>query len=146
VAGCPLHGRAAHPGPVLRYAPSLPRIRSAPGSPAHPGADAPGIGPERPRPSPLRKTIESPSIFPPVPRSLRRGGRGTGGTRRCLDFEREFGKLDTDSQTILLLAFREHQPHRVIAQIARCSERAISYKIPAALAQLARLLDRASML
>jgi DNA-directed RNA polymerase specialized sigma24 family protein len=65
---------------------------------------------------------------------------------RCLDFEREFGKLDTDSQTILLLAFREHQPHRVIAQIARCSERAVSYKIPAALAQLARLLDRASML
>jgi hypothetical protein len=65
---------------------------------------------------------------------------------RCIDFEREFSKLDTDAQTILLLAFREHQPQRVIAQIARCSERAVSYKIPAALAQLARLLDRASML
>ena len=65
---------------------------------------------------------------------------------RCINFEREFAKLDTDAQTILLLAFREHQPQRVIAQIARCSERAVSYKIPAALAQLARLLDRASML
>jgi DNA-directed RNA polymerase specialized sigma24 family protein len=51
-----------------------------------------------------------------------------------------------DRQTILILAFREHQPYRVITQIARCSERAVSYKIPAALAQLARLLDRASML
>jgi hypothetical protein len=39
-----------------------------------------------------------------------------------------------------------HQLPRVIAQIARCSERAEGYKIPAALAQLARLLDRASML
>jgi DNA-directed RNA polymerase specialized sigma24 family protein len=58
----------------------------------------------------------------------------------------EFSKLDTDAQTILLLAFREHQPQRVIAQIAHCSERAVGYKIPAALAQLARLLDRASML
>ena len=65
---------------------------------------------------------------------------------RCIDFEREFSKLDTDAQTILLLAFREHQPQRVIAQIARCSERAVAYKVPAALAQLARLLDRASML
>jgi DNA-directed RNA polymerase specialized sigma24 family protein len=65
---------------------------------------------------------------------------------RCIDFEREFSKLDTDAQTILLLAFREHQPQRVIAQVARCSERAVGYKIPAALAQLARLLDRASML
>lgn len=65
---------------------------------------------------------------------------------RCIDFEREFSKLDTDAQTILLLAFREHQPQRVICQIARCSERALSYKIPAALAQLAQLLDRANML
>ncbi len=58
----------------------------------------------------------------------------------------EFGRLDTDAQTILLLAFRGRQPQRLIAQIARCSERAVSYKIPASLAQLARLLDRASML
>jgi DNA-directed RNA polymerase specialized sigma24 family protein len=65
---------------------------------------------------------------------------------RCIDFEREFSKLTGDEQTILLLGFREHQPHRVIAQIARRSERAVSYKIPAGLAQLARLLDRASML
>jgi DNA-directed RNA polymerase specialized sigma24 family protein len=64
---------------------------------------------------------------------------------RCIDFDREFSKLDAETQTILLLAFREHQPQRVIAQIARCSERAVGYKIPAALAQLARLLDRASM-
>jgi DNA-directed RNA polymerase specialized sigma24 family protein len=65
---------------------------------------------------------------------------------RCIDFERGFSRLDTDSQTILLLAFREHQPQRVICQIARCSESALAYKIPAALAQLARILDRASML
>ena len=68
------------------------------------------------------------------------------GSCSSLYVEREFSKLDTDSQTILLLAFREHQPQRVIAQIARCSERAVAYKVPAALAQLARLLDRASML
>ena len=55
---------------------------------------------------------------------------------RCTDFEREFSKLDTDAQTILLLAFREHQPQRVICQIARCSERALAYKVPAALAAL----------
>ena len=65
---------------------------------------------------------------------------------RRIDFEREFSKLDTDAKIILPLAFRERQPPRVIAQIARCSERAVSYKIPAPLAQLARLLDRASML
>lgn len=65
---------------------------------------------------------------------------------RCLDFEREFGKLDTDTQTILLLAFRERQPNRVIAQITTWSTRALAYKIPAALAQLARLLDRANLL
>ena len=72
--------------------------------------------------------------------------RFDAGLVRCLDFEREFSKLTGDEQTILLLGFREHQPHRVIAQIARRSERAVSYKIPAGLAQLARLLDRASML
>lgn len=65
---------------------------------------------------------------------------------RCIDFEREFSKLDTEAETTLLLAFREHQSQRVMAQIARCSERAVSYKIAAALAQLAHLLDRASML
>jgi hypothetical protein len=58
----------------------------------------------------------------------------------------EFSKLDTDAQTILLLAFREHQPQRVICRIARCSGRALAYKVPAALAQLAALLDRANML
>jgi len=42
--------------------------------------------------------------------------------------------------------FREHPPHRGLAQIARCSERAVGYKTPAALAQLAGLLDRASLL
>ena len=65
---------------------------------------------------------------------------------RCIDFEREFGKLTGDQQTLLLLAYRERQPYRVIAQIARCSERALNYKIPIALAQLAKLLDRAAML
>jgi len=65
---------------------------------------------------------------------------------RCIDFEREFSKLTGDQQTLLLLAYRERQPYRVIAQIARCSERAVSYKVPAALAQLAQLLDRANML
>jgi hypothetical protein len=65
---------------------------------------------------------------------------------RCIDFEREFGKLDTDTQTILLLAFREKQTQSTIAQITNVSPRALSYKIPAALAQLARLLDRANLL
>ncbi len=65
---------------------------------------------------------------------------------RCIDFEREFSKLDTSAQPILLLAFRDRQSRPMIARIYRCSERALSYKIPAALAQLARLLDRAFML
>ena len=65
---------------------------------------------------------------------------------RCIDFEREFGKLPTDTQTILLLAYREKQPHKVIAQITGWSPRALSYKLPAALSQLARLLDRADLL
>jgi len=65
---------------------------------------------------------------------------------RCIDFEREFSKLTGDQQTILLLAYREHQPHRVIAQIARCSERTISNRIPQALAALAAILDRANLL
>ena len=81
----------------------------------------------------------------PAP-AVNRTNRFDAALVRCIDFEREFSKLTGDQQTILLLAFREHQPHRVIAQIARCSERAVSYKIPAALAQLAQLLDRASML
>jgi len=43
---------------------------------------------------------------------------------RCIDFEREFCKRTTDSQTLLLLA----------------------YKLPAALADLARVLDKADLL
>jgi DNA-directed RNA polymerase specialized sigma24 family protein len=62
---------------------------------------------------------------------------------RVIDLEREFSKLTGDAQTILLFAFREHQPQGVIARITRCSERAVHSKVPAAPAQL---LDRASML
>ncbi len=65
---------------------------------------------------------------------------------RCIDFEREFAKLPQDTQTILLLAYRERQPHRVICHIANCSERALGYKLPIALRTLAQLLDRANML
>ena len=65
---------------------------------------------------------------------------------RCIDFEREFGKLPTDAQTLLLLAYREKQPQRTIAQITGWSPRAISYKLPAALLDLARLLDKADLL
>ncbi|HEX4758499.1 MAG TPA: sigma factor-like helix-turn-helix DNA-binding protein [Terracidiphilus sp.] len=72
--------------------------------------------------------------------------RFAGALVRCIDFEREFSKLTGDQQSILLLAYRDGQPHRVIAQMCRCSERALNYKIPAALAQLAQLLDRADIL
>jgi DNA-directed RNA polymerase specialized sigma24 family protein len=65
---------------------------------------------------------------------------------RCIDFEREFGKLPTDTQTLLLMAYREKQPQVTIAQITCWSPRAISYKLPAALADLARLLDKADLL
>ena len=65
---------------------------------------------------------------------------------RCIDFEREFGKLPTETQTLLLLAYREKQPQRTIAQITGWSPRAISYKLPAALVDLARLLDKADLL
>ena len=40
---------------------------------------------------------------------------------RCIDFEREISEPNTDAKIILLLAFREHQPQRVIAQIVRSS-------------------------
>ncbi len=36
---------------------------------------------------------------------------------RCIDFKREFGKLPTDAQTLLLLAYREKHSHQVVAQI-----------------------------
>lgn len=65
---------------------------------------------------------------------------------RYIDFEREFGKLTTDSQTLLLLAYREKQPQKVIAQITGWSTHAPSYKLPAALADLARILDKADLL
>jgi DNA-directed RNA polymerase specialized sigma24 family protein len=65
---------------------------------------------------------------------------------RCIDFEREFSKLATDTQTLLLLAYREKQPQKVIAQITGWSPRALCYKLPAALADLARLLDKADLL
>lgn len=65
---------------------------------------------------------------------------------RCLDFEREFGRLPEDTQTLLLLAYREEQPQRIIAQITGWSPRALNYKIPAAVADLARILDKADLL
>jgi DNA-directed RNA polymerase specialized sigma24 family protein len=65
---------------------------------------------------------------------------------RCIDFEREFGKLPTDTQTVLLMAYRERQPQRIIAQITGWSPRKLNYMLPAALSQLARLLDRADLL
>jgi DNA-directed RNA polymerase specialized sigma24 family protein len=65
---------------------------------------------------------------------------------RVIDFEREFGKLPTESQMLLLLAYREHQPIQMIAQVMRCSVRAVEYKLPAALKQLAAILARADLL
>ena len=65
---------------------------------------------------------------------------------RCIDFEREFAKLPTDSQTLLLLAYREKQPMRIVAQITGWSLRALDYKLPAALLDLARVLDKADLL
>jgi DNA-directed RNA polymerase specialized sigma24 family protein len=65
---------------------------------------------------------------------------------RVIDFEREFAKLPTDTQTLLLLAYREKQPQRIISQITGWSSRAISYKLPVALLDLARLLDKADLL
>jgi hypothetical protein len=78
---------------------------------------------------------------------VRKSGPGAPGTRhiRVIDFEREFSKLPTDIQTLLLLAYREKQPQRVIAQITGWSPRALSYKLPAALTDLAHLLDKADL-
>ena len=75
-------------------------------------------------------------------RARMRRGRLSGE----LEEELEFSRLTGGEQTVLLLAFRERQPYRVTARIARCSESAVSYKVPAALAQLVALLDRASLL
>ena len=63
-----------------------------------------------------------------------------------IDFERKFGKLATDSETLLLLAYREKQPQKVIVDIAGWSQQALSYKLPAALTDLARLIDKADLL
>ena len=91
----------------------------------------------------FRNSLSRPAVARTSPSALACTNRFDAALVRCIDFERGFSKLATDAQTILLLAFREHQPQRVICQIARCSERALAYKIPAALAQL---LDRANML
>jgi len=69
-----------------------------------------------------------------------------GKLSRELEQELEFFELTGDEQTIRLLAFRERWPYRDLAQIARCSGSAVTCKVPGALAQLAVLLDRASML
>lgn len=55
-------------------------------------------------------------------------------------------KSFTDTQSIPLLAYREKQSQRVIAQITGWCLRALSYKLPAALADLVRVLDRADLL
>jgi hypothetical protein len=64
---------------------------------------------------------------------------------RCIDFEREFSKLTADEQTMLLVQTRMPES-RVICQVTHYSEKALAYKIPATLAKLAAILDRASML
>jgi len=65
---------------------------------------------------------------------------------RCLDFEREFGKLHEEDQQILLLIVREGQPQRVVAEALHMSTRCLSYKLPTALDRLANLLDRVNLL
>jgi hypothetical protein len=66
--------------------------------------------------------------------------------RPRIDFEREFGKLPTDTQTLLLLADCENQPQRINLQTTGWSQRALSYKLPAALMDLAPILDKADLL
>lgn len=78
----------------------------------------------------------------PILRALMKRGKRSGE----IEEELEFSKLTGDEQTILLLAFREREPYRDLAQIARCSGSAVTCKVPGALAQLAVLLDRASLL
>jgi hypothetical protein len=46
----------------------------------------------------------------------------------------------------LVMAYREKQPQRTIAQITGWSPRAISYKLPAALLDLSNVLDKADLL
>lgn len=65
---------------------------------------------------------------------------------RCIDFEREFEKLDPEAKSILLLAIREDQSQRVVSQVLGISARALIYKIPQALEALAVLLDKANLL
>jgi hypothetical protein len=44
------------------------------------------------------------------------------------------------------MAYREKQPQRITVQITGWSQRAISYKLPVALFELARVLDKADLL
>lgn len=98
-----------------------------------------------------RKAIDSGKIAnylrtPGRPTVAANSNRYDAALVRVIDFEREFSKLPTDTQTMLLLAYREKQPYRVISQITGWSPRALDYKLPAALATLARLLDKADLL
>jgi len=71
--------------------------------------------------------VSRPAVARTSPSALACTNRFDATLVRSIGFERQFSKPYTDAQSILLLAFREHQPQRVICQIARCSERALAY-------------------
>ena len=72
--------------------------------------------------------------------------RFDAGIVRCIDFEMALGQLTGEQQTMLLMAYRDGEGHRAIAQVAGCTERVVAYRLPIALKLLAEVLDQRNLL
>jgi DNA-directed RNA polymerase specialized sigma24 family protein len=65
---------------------------------------------------------------------------------RSIDFERALGKLTYEEQMVLTLTYRERHREKEVSKIMACSERKVSYLLPAARKRLAEVLDRMDLL
>jgi DNA-directed RNA polymerase specialized sigma24 family protein len=65
---------------------------------------------------------------------------------RCIDFERALGQLSADEQIALVHRYRDGEAMPRIAQAVGCSERKVSYLVPAARRHLTNVLDTLNLL
>jgi len=65
---------------------------------------------------------------------------------RVIDFEKALSMLTEEEQGALMVYYRERQTAADTAQALHCSERKVSYLIPAARKHLAEALDRLDLL
>jgi DNA-directed RNA polymerase specialized sigma24 family protein len=63
-----------------------------------------------------------------------------------IDFDLALAELDAEQQVALVLTYRDRQTIPQIAIAIGCSERKVSYLVPAARAKLADVLDRRDLL